>query len=98
MTLARLLEIVDGVYPDGLVGQYVADMGGNHGDTLAKFIAQEIIDTFNGEADEIQQLIDARDAIDKAMDELNAVWNELHDRVIVLKAVRAQKAEEPHDA
>jgi hypothetical protein len=45
-TLDRIIEVASEAYPDGLVALYHEELDGNHGDTLAKFVAVELGETF----------------------------------------------------
>ena len=47
MLLIEAIRIADAAYGDGLVQQYSDEPNGHHGDTLAKFIAVEITETFD---------------------------------------------------
>jgi hypothetical protein len=47
MTKTELLRIADRVYPDGLLWLYYMEPDAGHGDTLAKFIASELAETFD---------------------------------------------------
>ncbi len=61
-------------YPDGYLAEYYDARTGEpksgSGDTLAEFIVKELKDTFDGEADEVTQVIVAVQALECAMAEL----------------------------
>ena len=77
MELKKLVDIVDEAYPDGLVGLYFQGPEGKHGDTLAKFIASELKDTFNAEATDKEQLTTAAHQMRIACQELQGVVDAL---------------------
>jgi hypothetical protein len=73
MKLAELIAIASGAYDDDLVAQYYEDRNGKHGDGLARFIAEEIEETFESDAPTEQQLTEAIRVITSARDQLDAV-------------------------
>ena len=77
MTLNGIIGIADTAYPDGLVGQYFRDPGGEHGDPLAGFVAAELKDTYDGEATDAEQLDAALSAVRTAIRELQDVADAL---------------------
>ena len=77
MTLNGIIGIADTAYPDGLVGQYFRDPGGEHGDPLAGFVAAELKDTYDGEATDAEQLDTALSAMKTAICELQDVADAL---------------------
>lgn len=79
MTLKELIDIVDDVYPDGVIGQWHADPDGNHGDMLAKFIEIELRETFNSDVSTHDQLIEALRVMETARDELQEVVDVLEE-------------------
>jgi hypothetical protein len=78
MTLDKLVKIADRGYYDGLVWAYYKDPDGDHGDTLAQFIALEIADTYDPEADDVEQLLEVARALTKAEVQLAEVVNALY--------------------
>ena len=70
LKLADIIKIASDAYPDGLVEQYYKHPSGSHGDTLAKFIAIELRDTFDPSASEADQLVEAARVLDCAAHEL----------------------------
>ena len=78
-TLERIIEVADGAYPDRLVSAYHEDPFGNHGDTLAKFVAVELGETFEDapQGAESYAFEYAAERIDRAIEELRAVSNAL---------------------
>jgi len=83
MTLSELIDIADSAYPDGLVRLHHDFPEGEHGDTLAQFIARELRDTFDpsDRAAEHNQLIDAIHAIQMAIGDLDGVRLALEARL-----------------
>ena len=75
--LKRLIDLIDRAYPDGLVGQYYADPDGDHGDSLARFIANDIRETFAFSGSWEEQLDAAIDRIARANAEIGGVLLEL---------------------
>lgn len=49
--LNRMIKAVSAVYGDGEIEAYFLDDNGEHGDTLAQFIARELRYTFEDEPD-----------------------------------------------
>lgn len=78
MTLDQLIAIADGAYPDGFVGMYHQEPDEQHGDTLAKFIAIELKDTFDSDLDDDIQIQEATRALETAVRELNGVVSALY--------------------
>jgi hypothetical protein len=56
MTLKEVIGIADAAYDDGLVQAYFEDRDGQHGDTLAKFIAMELADAFEPDLPDEKQI------------------------------------------
>lgn len=79
ITLNDIIDIADAAYPDGLVRLYHDDPHGQHGDTLAKFIAIELRETYYDAATDKRKLDDAYDAIEKAVRELQRVLSAFMD-------------------
>jgi len=80
MTLRELIEIADeGYSQSGLfpILAYHEDPESEHGDTLAKWIALELANTYDAEETDEGQLSDACDAILSAADQLQAVHDAL---------------------
>lgn len=73
MKLDELVDIVDAAYPDGYVRLYYDDPEGEHGDTLAKFIAVELKDTYDEDASTADQLEEAGRVMAVACDQLQGV-------------------------
>ena len=46
-TLERIIQAVSASYGDGEVQAYFSDDAGEHGDTLAQFIARELRETYD---------------------------------------------------
>ncbi|HSB81964.1 MAG TPA: hypothetical protein VLM91_24555, partial [Candidatus Methylomirabilis sp.] len=59
MTLDRLVQIANAAYSDDLVWQYHRHPKRKFGDGLAKFIAEEIGETYEADAPTEQQLAEA---------------------------------------
>ena len=79
MTLNDLIKIVDEVYPDGMVGLYHKNPGRNHGDTLAKFLAAELKETFSPDRSDAEQLSTAESKVYTAVNDLQNVRDALMD-------------------
>lgn len=77
MTYRELISKIDSAYPDGQVGMYADNLDGKFGDPLAGFIAREIYETFDPEADDQEQLDEALRVIDTSTDEIAAVRDRL---------------------
>jgi len=77
MTFGQLIEKIDSFYPDGFLMQYLKDPGGSHVDRRAKFIVDELEDTFDPAIDDEHQLAAAIEAIGDAEDELGMVTRAL---------------------
>jgi hypothetical protein len=73
MTLAELIQIADDAYDDGLVQEYFEDRDGQHGDTLAKFIAMELEDTFDPDLPTEKQIAEAIRLMTSAIRQLQDV-------------------------
>jgi hypothetical protein len=80
MKLEALIDIADQAYPDGLVRNYFDDPQGNHGDSLARFIAFELTETFDENANDENQLIQAIHVIANGRDELEQVLDALGEK------------------
>lgn len=83
MKLVEILNIANAAYPDDCVAQYYdpetgEKASGDAGDTLAKFIAIEIIETYDAESSDQEQIAEARRVINRAASELNAVASALY--------------------
>jgi hypothetical protein len=80
VTLKELVAIADEAYPDGLVGAYFEDPDGEHGDTLARFVARELEGTFSREeTDPAEQIATAQVAMLRAIKELEMVLEALDE-------------------
>lgn len=88
MELKELLDIANEGYPDGYLSHYYDDDGNlldGHGDTLARFIVIEIIETYApGESDR-EQLDTAITAIERAKKDTEGVIRALKRRKRPLK-------------
>lgn len=84
MTINELLEIVDAAYPDGMIrlcwDANRQQVRGDQGDTLAEFVVREIVDTFDADALEENQLDVALSEMRWACTELDAVIRALEER------------------
>lgn len=79
MNLDRLIGIISDVYPDGLVQLYHEDPEGRHGDTLAKFIAIEVSETFDEDLPSAEQLDEAYRVLARARDDLDEVLSAIQE-------------------
>ncbi len=80
MTLEQIIRIADEAYPsERKVAEYFNDPDGNHGDTLAKFIAIELRETYE-EGSSKDQLRKAYNVMAQALEDLESVVNTLYER------------------
>jgi len=77
MKLEEIIDIADAAYPDDFVRQYFNEPEKDHGDSLARFIAFEIIETFDEDGTDENQLAQAIHAIANGRDELDRVLDAL---------------------
>ena len=73
MTMEDLIKLADDAYDDGLVQEYFEDRDGQHGDTLAKFIAMELEDTFDPDLPTEKQIAEAIRLMTSAIRQLQDV-------------------------
>jgi hypothetical protein len=90
MKLIDLIKIADAAYPDGLIMQAYVEGKKFKGDTLAKFIALELTETFNEKAPRRRQLDDAAKVLYTASDEICAVIDAI-DTAVWDKPKKAKK-------
>lgn len=87
MTLDKLIAIASAKYPDGYVKEcYDAVRNGESdglGDGLARFIAFELLETYDPESTTLQQLAEAARVMNAASNELHNVSRELTHRLIL---------------
>ena len=81
MKLSEIIAIADREYPDGLVQAHFEDPDGQHGDTLAEFIALELQDVYDADAGDEDQWSEAARAIRRARDELDSVLSALEGEI-----------------
>jgi len=92
MTLTEIIQIANDAYPDAFLGEYFDfDKGeripGGFGDSLAMFIVNEIVETYEPNLSDAEQLGEASRVIECGRDDLQGVLHALE---------RAQgEAEEP---
>jgi hypothetical protein len=88
MTLNQLVCRAASVYPDGMVLEYwdmekeAPKRNPQGGDTLARFIAVELAETFDPEDDDGTQIATAVRAMHRASDELATVAHALSDLTV----------------
>ena len=75
MTLDELIAVASTDYPE--VGEYHRHPEENHGDTLAKFVAIELADTFDPTATDEDQREEAQQVMQSAIDDLQKVIDAL---------------------
>ena len=86
MRINELMEIVHRHYPDGYTRNYWDDEKGaprpfgSSGDRLAKFIVQEITETYSADESSEEQLEEAMRVMRAAVDELERVIGGLRRR------------------
>ena len=82
MTLENIIQIANETYPDGLIEQaHLQDGTPGVGDGLAEFIARELADTFDSNASELDQLMEAHKCMDVACKELLAVVSSFNNQI-----------------
>lgn len=81
MTIKQLLDKANEGYPDGYLEMFYDDKGNENkrgvGDTLAKFIVIELIETFDPEADNDAQINEAVRVMENAVRDLQATISAL---------------------
>jgi len=81
MNIKELLDIANKGYPDEFLSQYYNGQGKakkGSGDTLAEFIVNELIETFDLETDDQEQM-------STAIEKLNMAVTDLEQVVVVLE-------------
>ena len=86
MTLQELINVADEAYPDGKIGEYHSDPSENWGDGLARFIVNELGETFSPEDSSEAQLATAAAAMETAA-------SELHRMIIAMIAAASRLTE-----
>lgn len=81
LTLDELMRIASREYPGDLIWRYHGQPDRNFGDTLAKFISLELADTFSPRASDIEQLVAAAEALEKAKKDIGRVWGALDEEI-----------------
>jgi len=83
MTLIELLDIVSKGYPDECTRAFYTNAGEIEseatGDTLAEFIVREIIENFEPDADEVDQINLAVNLLTNASNDIESVVLALHE-------------------
>ena len=85
ITLDKLVKAAGKHYSDGLVELYHRMPFENHGDSLARFIALELEETFDPEADAQVQVHKAIHVLDVARKELTQAIEALEELATVLR-------------
>lgn len=82
MKIINILDRANSRYPDNFLSEYY-DKDGNYypgsGDSLARFIVSEIIDTFDPKASDQSQLEQAAIALRNSIYEIESVIDSLYD-------------------
>ena len=79
MSIKEILDLANAGYPDGFLATMYDDEGketpdaDKQGDTLALFIVRELIETCDADAGNEDQLATARQALDRAVADLQGV-------------------------
>jgi hypothetical protein len=82
MLLKDLIEVADTGYDqEGLVTAYYETPAGNFGDGLAKFIADELTDTYDSDGSDPEILETAIDVMQSAYDQLGDVVRALEAKL-----------------
>jgi hypothetical protein len=82
MTLRQIIDIADAAYHNGLIRKYDLEPDGEHGDSLAGFIARELKETYDEDATDAQQLDAAYVALNTAVCELQDVVDAFEGRAL----------------
>jgi len=78
MTYEQIIAKIADAYGDGWeLERYAKDLNGQHGDTLAGFIAREISETYDPNGTDADQIETARRAIETAIADLSGVYDRL---------------------
>lgn len=85
MKIEKLIAIANTGYSDHLVQGYFEDPEGEHGDTLAEFIARELQETLDPDANDTDQLFAAMDKMEKAQAEIGGVIQALDAALAAVK-------------
>ncbi len=84
MKLLELLNAANQGYPDGYLAEYYDTKTGKRklggGDTLAKFIVLELIDTFDSKATDDTQIDESTHALERSRTELLGVIQALEEQ------------------
>jgi hypothetical protein len=81
MTLYALVRIADQAYGDHLVLSYYKYPDKDYGDDLAKLIVSEISETFDPDAEELDQLREAKEVLAKCEYQLTDVVGSFYDEI-----------------
>jgi hypothetical protein len=81
MTLDELVGIADQAYGDHLVRAYYKNPDGDYGDDLARLIASEISETFDSDAEDLDQLREAKEVLAKCEYQLTDVVGSFYDEI-----------------
>ncbi len=79
MTVKAILDLANAGYPDGFLATMYDDEGkeatdaDKQGDTLALFIVRELIETYDADAGDAEQLATARQTLERAAADLQGV-------------------------
>lgn len=95
MTIQDLIVIANEAYPDDQIAQHYdpdTDRSISNGDGLARFIVQELIETFESLALPSEQLAEAARAIRVAVQELTSVEKRIKYAKSILKTPKDQVA------
>lgn len=86
MNLKRLIEIADAAYDSGdgenLVSRYHNSPHDDSGDSLARFIAIELSETFDSNSSDEEQLNTAASQIQRAIDQLTNVLDAFEQKTV----------------
>ena len=93
MTLKELIKIASSAYNEGLIEQYHNQPSGDHGDLLAKFIAQELAETYDHRESSLDQLSRAMLVMATASNQLSEVYDALDDEMELVEIDKQTKAE-----
>ena len=90
MSPKELLDLANQLYPDGYLCEYYNDAGervSGSGDTLAEFIVVELLETYDPDGTDVDQVRMALVQIRRAITDLQVVFDSLEEILISLTGV-----------
>lgn len=74
MKLIEIMKVASSAYPDDLIMRYHKNPKHDFGDTLAKFLAAEIAETYDKDKSDFEQWTATLLVVSKACDDLHKVF------------------------